>query len=472
MDTTPAPENLAGGSEGSSSTPAIMLPATCGEILEFLSNVPPNVGVSLIGTLESTSSVDVQGGSSLSSLNEQEARLYALGLRPREVEAIQTSVSHTPNNTITSSDTETGPNNSTVNAVVAVANELNSQKSPAENDVDNLSTKNVGNNAGQFSSSDVLQSVSTSANIADSGTRTEHSEMIETTTNTTTTTTKEANKTTITTTTTTTTNVNNNNNNNNNNNSNNNNNNNNNASTDTEQDNQPLLAPTEGPTGKVPVTMKEKRDSLRKNKQTEAVADLPKRQQAKKKAKKAKKGKKGKKAKKAATSSASPKGVDTLAKRRSARLRTVVAPLAELSAQSSVNKPKSKSSAKVCRPSVSTSPSTATTSASTRTRSQVPNSEAPPPPPPNFQLAAQVNETPSEMMVRRKKKQLYYCLWPGCAHWSDYQWNTGAHLRSVHLNLPKTKSAAEKKKGVRQLKALMSKWMRTDVPEKEKGKKN
>ncbi|KAH9389463.1 hypothetical protein TYRP_023274 [Tyrophagus putrescentiae] len=325
-------------------------------------------------------------------------------------------------------DTETGPNNSTANAVVAVANELNSQKSPAENDVNNLSTKNVGNNAGQFSSSDVLQSVSTSANIADSGTRTEHSEMIETNTNTTTTTTKEANKTTITTTTTTTTN-----------------------------DNQPLLAPTEGPTGKVPVTMKEKRDSLRKNKQTEAVADLPKRQQAKKKAKKAKKGKKGKKAKKAATSSASPKGVDTLAKRRSARLRTVAAPLAELSAQSSVNKPKS-TNHHFCLHSHSLTGA---------------NSEAPPPPPPpHFQLAAQVNETPSEMMVRRKKKQLnYYCLWPGCAHWSDYQWNTGAHLRSVHLKLPKTKSAAEKKKGVRQLKALMSKWMRTDVPEKEKGKK-
>ncbi|KAH9393088.1 hypothetical protein TYRP_006194 [Tyrophagus putrescentiae] len=236
-----------------------------------------------------------------------------------------------------------------------------------------------------------------------------------------------------------------------------NNNNNNNASTSTEQENQPLLAPTEDPTGKVPVTMKEKRNSLRKNKQTTA-ADLQKRQQAKKKGKKA------------ATSSASPKGVDTLAKRRSDRLRKVVASLAELSAQSSVNKPKSKS-VKVRRPSVSTSPSTATTSASIRTRSQVPSNEAPPlPPSPTFQLA-QVKYTPSEMMVR-SKKQLYYCLWPGCSHWSNYQWNTGAHLRSVHLNLPKTKSAAEKKKGVRQLKALMSKWMRTDVPEKEKGKKN
>ena len=386
-------------------------------------------------------------------------------MRPREVEANQNSVSHTPNETITSSDTETGPNNSTANAVVAVANELNSQKSPAENDVNNLSTKNVGNNAGQFSSSDVLQSVSTSANIADSGTRTENSEMTETTTITTTTTTKKANKTTITTTTTTITTINNNNNNNNNNN------------TATEQDNQPLLAPTEGPTGKVPVTMKEKRDFLRKNKQTEAVADLQKRQQAKK-TKKAKKAKKGKKAKKAATSSASAKGVNTPAKRRSARLRTVAAPLAELSAQSSVNKPKStKSSVKVRRPSASTSPSTAATtpSASIRTRSQVSNNEAPPPPPPppTFQLAAQVNETPSEMVVRSKKKQQqlnYYCLWPGCAHWSDYQWNIGAHLRSVHLKLPKTKSAAEKKVGVRQLKALMSQWMRTDVPEKEKDK--
>ena len=397
----------------------------------------------------------------------QEALFSALGFRPREVKASQTRVSHTHNETITSSDTETGPNNSTANGVVAVANELNSQKSPAENDVNNLSTKNVGNNAGQFSSSDVLQSVSTSANIADSGTRTENSEMTETTTITTTTTTKKANKTTITTTTTTITTINNNNNNNNNNN------------TATEQDNQPLLAPTEGPTGKVPVTMKEKRDFLRKNKQTEAVADLQKRQQAKK-TKKAKKAKKGKKAKKAATSSASAKGVNTPAKRRSARLRTVAAPLAELSAQSSVNKPKStKSSVKVRRPSASTSPSTAATtpSASIRTRSQVSNNEAPPPPPPppTFQLAAPVNETPSEMVVRSKKKQQqlnYYCLWPGCAHWSDYQWNIGAHLRSVHLILPKTKFAAEKKVGVNQLKTLMNKWMRTDVPEKEKGKKN
>ena len=269
--------------------------------------------------------------------------------------------------------------------------------------------------------------------------------MTKTSTTTTTTTTKKADKTTITTTTTTTTTTMNNNNNNN-------------ASTSTEQENQPLLAPTEGPTGEVPVPMKEKRDQG-KNKQTEAVAaaDLQKRHQAKKKGKKA-------------ATSASLKGVDTLAKRRSDCLRKVVAPLAEFSAQSSVNKPKSKS-AKVCRPSVSTSPSTATTSASIRTRSQVPNCEAPPlPPSPTFQLA-QVKDTPSEMMVRRKK-QLYYCLWPGCAHWSDYQWNTGAHLRSVHLKLPKTKSAAEKKVGVRQLKALMNKWMRTDVPEKEKGKKN
>ncbi|KAH9401581.1 hypothetical protein TYRP_016977 [Tyrophagus putrescentiae] len=435
MDTT-APENSAGGSEGSSSTPAIMLPATCGEILEFISNVPPNVGVSLIGERENASSVDVQGGSFLSSPNVQEALFSALGFRPREVKASQTSVSHTHNETITSSDTETGPNNSTANGVVAVANELNSQKSPAEN------------RRGQ-------SSVSTSANIADSGTRTENSEMTETTTITTTTTTKKANKTTITTTTTTITTINNNNNNNNNNN------------TATEQDNQPLLAPTEGPTGKVPVTMKEKRDFLRKNKQTEAVADLQKRQQAKK-TKKAKKAKKGKKAKKAATSSASPKGVNTPAKRRSARLRTVAAPLAELSAQSSVNKPKSKLSVKVCRPSVSTSPSTATTSASIRTRSQVPSNEAPLPPSPTFQLA-QVKDTPSEMMML-SKKQLYYCLWPGCTHWSDYQWNTGAHLRSVHLILPKTKFAAEKKVGVNQLKTLMNKWMRTDVPEKEKEK--
>ncbi|KAH9410501.1 hypothetical protein TYRP_023594 [Tyrophagus putrescentiae] len=64
---------------------------------------------------------------------------------------------------------------------------------------------------------------------------------------------------------------------------------------------------------------------------------------------------------------------------------------------------------------------------------------------PTFQLA-QVKYTPSEMMVR-SKKQLYYCLWPGCSHWSNYQWNTGA-IWQCAPQPAKTKSAAEKKKGV------------------------
>lgn len=60
------------------------------------------------------------------------------------------------------------------------------------------------------------------------------------------------------------------------------------------------------------------------------------------------------------------------------------------------------------------------------------------PPPRKFDLKELKNAK------KNKDNKSFHCLWPNCYHISQYFWNLKGHIRTQHLNLPKTGADTEK----------------------------